>query len=150
MKKFIFVMSVILGISFSANAADGMITIESKLGFSETTNKLENILNAKGMTIFNKISHSKNASNVGIELRDTQLFIFGNPKAGSPLMKCQQSIAIDLPQKAVIWKDKDNKVWLSYNDMRFLEKRHDVKNCEKVISKVEGILKKLMTAATSK
>ena len=60
---------------------------------------MERILNEKGMTIFNRIKHSENAGKIGIELRETQLIIFGNPKAGSPLMKCQQSVALDLPQK---------------------------------------------------
>lgn len=149
MKKFVYVVFSILFMSFTAFAAEGMISIQSKYNVDETANRLENILKDKGMTIFNSIPHSKSASNVGIDLRDTELIIFGNPKAGSPLMKCQQSIAIDLPQKALIWKDSNKKVWLSYNDMRFLEKRHGVENCEKVISKIEGILKKLMSKAVN-
>ena len=83
-------------------------------------------------------------------MRDTQLVIFGNPKAGSPLMKCQQSMAIDLPQKALIWKDENDKVWISHNDLRFMQKRHDIQGCEKVIAKVSGILNGITTAAATK
>jgi len=139
-----------LFIPFSINAADGMLSIESQLNVKTTADRLEKILKEKGMTIFNRIKHSKSAEKVGIQLNDTELIIFGNPKAGSPLMKCQQTIAIDLPQKALVWKDKNNKVWISYNDMRYLEKRHDVKNCEKAISKVEKILANITTSAANK
>ncbi len=143
-------MAIMLFISFSANAAEGMQNVESQFSVNTTANRLEKILNEKGMTIFNRINHSENASKIGIELRETELIIFGNPKAGSPFMKCQQSIAIDLPQKVLIWKDKKNKVWLSYNDLRHLVKRHKVENCEKVISKVEKILANIAKSATSK
>ena len=102
------------------------------------------------MTIFNRIKHSGSANKVGITLRETELIIFGNPKAGSPLMKCQQSIALDLPQKALIWKDENNKVWISYNDLRYLKKRHNVTGCEKVISKVEKILVTVTKSASNK
>ena len=69
-----------------------------------------------------------------------ELFLFGNPKVGSPLMKCQQSAAIDLPQKALIWEDADARVWISYNDPRYLEKRHTITGCEEVLLKIEKAL----------
>jgi len=64
-------------------------------------------------------------------------------------LQCQQSIAIDLPQKALIWKDENSKVWISYNDTRYLAKRHDVQGCQKVISKIEQILTNVTTAAAN-
>jgi uncharacterized protein (DUF302 family) len=102
------------------------------------------------MTIFNRIKHSEGASKVGIELRDTELIIFGNPKVGSPFMKCQQSVAIDLPQKALIWKDDKAKVWISYNDPSYLEKRHNVIGCEEVISKIGKALAGIAKSASTK
>ena len=92
------------------------------------------------MTIFKSLSHSDGAKNVGIELRETQLIIFGNPKVGSPLLQCQQSVAIDLPQKMIIWKDDQSRVWVSYNDPRYLEKRHLITGCEDVLVKIEKAL----------
>lgn len=83
-------------------------------------------------------------------MRETELIIFGNPKAGSPLMKCQQSVAIDLPQKALIWKDSEGNIWISYNDLRYLEKRHNVSGCEEVISKIEKALAGIAKAAATK
>ena len=149
MKKSIYVLFAMLFISFTANAADGIINVESQFSVSTTVERLEKILNKKGMTIFNKIRHSENAAKIGIKLRETELIIFGNPKAGSPLIKCQQSIAIDLPQKALIWNDENNKVWISYNDIGYLKNRHSVKGCEKVILKVGKILANITKAASS-
>ncbi len=136
--------------SVSAYAVEGMIDVKSSFGVKETGDRLENVLKEKGMTIFNRIKHSDAAKNVGVGLRETELIIFGNPKVGSPLMKCQQSVAIDLPQKALIWKDSEGRVWISYNDPRYLEKRHNISNCEEVIAKIEKALAGISKAASTK
>jgi len=130
----------IVCIAIPALAADGMVTVPSTHTLEETAERLESVLHEKGMTIFNRIKHSEAAAKVGIELRKTELILFGNPKVGSPLMKCQQSVAIDLPQKALIWEDDNAKVWISYNDPRYLEKRHNIAGCEEVIAKIEKAL----------
>jgi cysteine-rich repeat protein len=132
-----------------AVAADGMINIPSAFGVEETADRLESILIEKGMTIFNRISHSRGASNVGIDIRDTELIIFGNPKVGSLLMQCQQSVAIDLPQKALIWKDENSGVWISYNDPEYLKKRHQITGCDEVLSKIEKALAGMTKTAAS-
>ena len=66
------------------------------------------------------------------------LVVFGNPRVGTPLMKCSPSIAIDLPQKALIWEDTAGKVWLSYNDPAFLKLRHATEGCDQVLQRVVG------------
>lgn len=121
-------------------AAEGTIDVKSNHTAEETAERLQSILEQKGMTIFTRIPHSTSAANVGVELRNTELFIFGNPKVGSPLMKCQQSVAIDLPQKALIWEDETGQVWISYNDPRYLQQRHGISGCEEVITKIEKAL----------
>ena len=140
MKKAILTALSIVCIAIPALAADGMVTVPSTHTVEETAERLESVLHEKGMTIFNRIKHSEAAAKVGIELRKTELILFGNPKVGSPLMKCQQSVAIDLPQKALIWEDDNAKVWISYNDPRYLEKRHNIAGCEEVIAKIEKAL----------
>ena len=130
-------------------AAEGVINVKSDFGVEETANRFERILNEKGMTIFERVRHSDGAANVGIELRETELFIFGNPKVGSPLMQCQHSVAIDLPQKALIWEDGDAQAWISYNDPRYLEQRHEISGCEEVISKIEKALSGITAAAAT-
>ncbi len=150
MKKTIFIALSILFTAIPVAAADGMVNVSSTFTVEETADRMERILKEKGMTIFNRIKHSEGARKVGISLRATELIIFGNPKVGSPLMRCQQSVAIDLPQKALIWEDDKAKVWISYNDPRYLERRHDISGCEEVISKIQQALGGITKAASTK
>lgn len=149
MKKTILIALSILMIAIPVSAMDGMINVPSSYNVAKTADRLESILMKKGMTIFNRIKHSESAGKVGIDLRETELIIFGNPKVGSPLMKCQQSVAIDLPQKALIWKDDEAKTWISYNDPRYLEKRYNILGCENVILKIEKALAGITKAAVT-
>jgi uncharacterized protein (DUF302 family) len=150
MKSALLTILLALIISAPVHAAEGVIDVESSFGVEETGDRLNNVLKEKGMTIFNRIKHSRAAKDVGVELPETELIIFGNPKVGSPLMKCQQSVAIDLPQKALIWKDNGGKVWISYNNPRYLKRRHNISNCEEVISKIEKALAGISKAASTK
>jgi uncharacterized protein (DUF302 family) len=109
---------------------------------------MEALLNKKGMTIFKRINHAKGAKSAGVDLRPTELLIFGNPKIGSPMMVCAQTIAIDLPQKALAWEDESGQVWLSYNDPAYLEARHNMKGCDKVVNKVTNALFNFAKGAT--
>jgi uncharacterized protein (DUF302 family) len=109
-------------------AADGLITMPSSHGTKETIDRLETELAAKGMAIFARIDHSAAAAQVGLPLRPTELLIVGNgnAKAGTPLMQVSQKVGIDSPLKAIVWEDSQGKTWLSYNDPRWLAKRHEL------------------------
>ena len=105
-------------------AGDGLITVPSSYGPKETMNRFEAEVMAKGMTIFARIDHAAGATQVGLPLRPAELLIFGSAKAGTPLMQSNQEVGIDLPLKALVWQDAANHTWLSYNDLRWLAKRH--------------------------
>ena len=107
-----------------AMAADGLITLRSSYGPKETMNRLETEVKAKGLTAFARIDHAAGAVEVGLSLRPTELLIFGNAKGGTPLMQAVQTIAIDLPLRALVWQDASGNTWLSYNDPNWLAKRH--------------------------
>jgi uncharacterized protein (DUF302 family) len=136
-------------LSTSVFAADGMINVQSAHSVATTADRLEKVLKKKGMTVFTRINHAAGAEKVGKTLRPTELVIFGNPKVGTPLMLCSQSIAIDLPQKALIWEDANGKVWFSYNDPQHLANRHKTEGCDKVLKKVAGALGKFSAKATA-
>jgi uncharacterized protein (DUF302 family) len=133
----------------SAIADDGIVRVKSNHDVKVTADRLEQVLNAKGMTVFIRINHAAGAEKVGKKLRPTELVIFGNPKIGTPLMQCAQSIGIDLPQKALITEDASGQVWFSYNDPMYLAKRHDVKGCDEVLKKVTNALAKFSAKATA-
>lgn len=150
MKKSIITVFAILFIALPVAASEGIIDVESAFSVQETADRLENILKSKGMTIFNRINHAQGAKNAGITLRETELIIFGNPKVGSPLMKCEQRVAIDLPQKALIWKDMNATVRISYNDPNYLQKRHGITGCAEALKKIEKALGGITKAAATK
>jgi uncharacterized protein (DUF302 family) len=105
---------------------DGLITIPSSYGPEATMNRLEAEVRAKGMTVFARIDHAAGAKAAGLSLRPIDLLIFGNAKAGTPLMQSVPTIGIDLPLKALVWQDAAGATWLSYNDPGWLAKRHRV------------------------
>ena len=78
----------------------------------------------RGMTVLARIDHAAAAAKAGMELRPTEVLIFGNPKAGTPLMQVAQTMGIDLPLKALVWQDDNGKTWLAYNDPKWLARRH--------------------------
>jgi uncharacterized protein (DUF302 family) len=136
--------------SIAIFASESLISVESNYSVKETADRFERLLAKKGLTNFARINHSDNASSVNLELAPTEVIIFGNPKVGTPLMRCANTVAIDLPLKALFWQDSKGQVWLSYNNPEYLKERHSIKGCDKVIDKVTSVLGKLSKAATSK
>lgn len=129
-------------------ASNGIIKIKSKHSVTETINNLETVLKKKGMTIFTRINHTAGAEKVGMQIRPTELLIFGNPKVGTPLMLCSQTAALDLPQKALAYKDESGQVWLVYNDPAYMAKRHNIKGCDAAVQKVTNALANFSRLAT--
>jgi uncharacterized protein (DUF302 family)/uncharacterized membrane protein YidH (DUF202 family) len=103
---------------------NGIVTIPSHHSVDETVEKLEKVLQAKGVKLFALIDHSGEAEKAGLQMRPTKVLIFGNPKAGTPLMVAVPSIAIDLPLKVLVREDAAGSVWISYNDPAYLQSRH--------------------------
>jgi uncharacterized protein (DUF302 family) len=108
----------------TSTSDNGIVTVPSQNSVDDTVQKLEEILRAKEVKLFVLIDHSGEAEKAGMKMRPTKLLIFGNPKAGTPLMIASPSIAIDLPLKILVWEDADGKVWLSYNAPEYLQVRH--------------------------
>ena len=103
---------------------NGIVTIPSQESVDETVRKLEALLDAKGVKLFALIDHSGEAQKVGMQMRPTKLLIFGNPKAGTPLMIASPTVAIDLPLKILVWEDAEGHVLISYNSPAYLQARH--------------------------
>ena len=105
---------------------NGIVSTPSSHSVDQTVEKLEAMLRAKGVALFALVDHSGEADKVGMKLRHTKLLIFGNPKAGTPLMLAAPSSAIDLPLKILVWEDGERKVWISYNSPQYLQNRHGI------------------------
>ena len=109
-----------------SNAEHGISTLPGNHSVQETVNKIEAALRAKGVKLFALIDHSGEAEAVGLTMRPTKLLIFGNPVAGTPIMNAAPTSAIDLPLKILVWEDKNDRVWISFNDPDYLAKRHAI------------------------
>ena len=104
----------------------GLVDTPSRHSVDETVGQLERILEAKGISLFALIDHSGEAEKAGLKMRPTRLLIFGNPKAGTPVMLAAPSSAIDLPLKILVWEDDYGKVWVTYNSPIYLQERHGI------------------------
>ena len=131
-----------------AQAADGMNTLMSPYGVTETVDRLEKVVSDKGFRIFARVDHTKGAAGVGLELRPTELLIFGNPKTGTLLMQSDQTAAIDLPMKYLVWQDAAGKVHVGWNDPAWMAARHGITDRSELVKKMTGALMKFATAAT--
>jgi uncharacterized protein (DUF302 family) len=147
MKKIISIV-LALFISTVAFADNGLISKKSAHSVKETLDRLENVLKKKGITIVTRWSHDAGANKAGIELRPTELLIFGNPKLGSHFFTSNQTAGIDLPMKALAWKDANGQVWLTYNDPAYVANRHGINNRDKYKDKMTGALNKFSDIAT--
>jgi len=130
---------------------DGLVNIRSLYGPRETTDRLTTEIEARGMTIYARIDHAAFAAEVGIPLRPSDLLIFGNPRAGLPLMESVPTIAIDLPLKALVWQDIAGNTWVSYNDPAWIARRHSIEpGQEGTTAAMSAVLDAIATGAASR
>jgi uncharacterized protein (DUF302 family)/uncharacterized membrane protein YidH (DUF202 family) len=108
----------------ATSAENGIVRIPANHPVDETVAKLQGILQAKGVKLFVVVDHSGEASSAGLKMPNTKLLIFGNPKAGTPLMLAAPSVALDFPLKILVAEDAAGRTWISYNSTAYLQARH--------------------------
>jgi uncharacterized protein (DUF302 family) len=128
---------------------EGLTTIPSSFGPSQTMERLEAEIRGNGMEVFARVDHATGAAEVGLNLRPTELIIFGNARGGTPLMQSVQTVGIDLPLKALVWEDASGKTWLSYNEPSWIAQRQGVRNAQAVLDKMADLLTTISTQATT-
>lgn len=124
---------------------EGLVSVASSYSVERTIDRLDSLVRARGLRVFTRIDFAKDAREAGLEMQSAQLLIFGNPKAGTPLMLSAPTISIDLPLKALAWKDSEGKVWLCYNDPAYLQARHHFS--EDLLKNITGIGNLIQAAA---
>ena len=133
----------------SSSADTDLVTLASSRGVSDTVERLKALLTQKRIQVFAHIDHAAAAAKVGLTLRPTQVVIFGNPQAGTPLMQSQQTIGLDLPLRVLVWEDASGKVWLTYRRVEFLARRHHVTDHDQAVKALDDGLAALARAATA-
>jgi len=109
------------------NLNEGIVIVQSANDMATTVSKLREAITSAGpLKIMAEVDHSANARSINLDLAPTFLFIFGNPNLGSPLMQSAQSIGIDLPQKMLVFENREGAVSVAYNDPAYLAARHGI------------------------
>ena len=124
-----------------------LVTLPSAHGVPETAERLKALLAQKGIVVFAHIDHAAEAREVGLPLRPTQVLIFGNPKAGTPLLQARQTIGLDLPLRALVWEDEEGKAWLTYRRVADLARQHRVTGRDEAVQGLDDGLGALARAA---
>lgn len=137
MKLWFFVLVLTLFTLKIYAADEGIASVLSKHSVPESINRLENEARQKGLKIFARIDFSSDAAKAGLKMEPMQMLIFGSPEAGTPLMIASPLLALELPLRALAWKDSNGKVWLSYNEPEYLQKRFHIPN--NLLKNISGI-----------
>lgn len=150
MRSFLVAVFVIASLALPAQASEALIVKPSPHTVKVTLNRLEKILLSKGIKIMGRINHAESAKAAGLELPDTELLIFGNPKLGTPLMQSNPEIGAALPMKVLVWKGKDGRVYLGYTAPDTLKERFGIKDRDAVFAKMTKALDAMTSAAVAK
>lgn len=134
--------------SLAANAAEGLVAVKSAHSAADTGTRLVAGIQKRGLKLFARIDHAAGAATIGRTLRPTEVFVFGSPQGGTPLLECEQTIGIDLPLKALVWQDDKGQVWVGYSDPAWFAARHGVAACP-VVPNLAKTLSGLATEATA-
>jgi uncharacterized protein (DUF302 family) len=139
-----------LAVSAARAAEDGLVTRPSKYTVAQTADDLEAGLRQAGATVFARIDYAQSAHDAGLELNPLVLILFGNPRAGTPLMVQSPSIGIDLPLKFLVWQDGSGKVFIAFNSADYLAHtilpRHGIAQMPDLLTRGVDLANKLSTA----
>ena len=128
----------------------GLRTIPSRYSVRETADRLGAAAEAAGLRVFARIDHGGNAAEVGLDLRPTELVLFGHPRGGTPWMEEVQTVGLDLPLRALAWEDADGRVWLTHDEVRWTARRHGLAEDSPTTTAIEqGLAQLTRTAAGS-
>jgi uncharacterized protein (DUF302 family) len=141
------ITTLVLALSISGLAQAELLTKESAHSVQETMDKFESIVKEKGMTVFARVDHAKNAESVDMEMPDSQLLIFGNPKGGTVLMQQDMRVGVELPLKVLVYSNADGKTVIVWENPLSLKESYKLENTA-VLEKVAGGLDKLTGAAS--
>ena len=125
----------------------GLIVLKSRFGAAETADRLVAAVMSHGMSVMTRVDHAAAAKSVGLDLGPTEVLMFGNPSAGTPLMQAQQSVGIDLPLKALVWRDEAGQTFVGYNDPQWIAARHGL-TAESVVGRMTAVLAAIAREAT--
>ena len=145
--RLLIAMLTALALSLPASAADELTVKASKYSVKETLDRLTAALKDKGITPVARVDHAAAAKGAGLELKPTEVLLFGNPRLGTPLMQASPHVAIDLPMKVLAWEDGAGKVWIGYTSTDTLKARYKIEGRDDVLRAMAAALEAFTNAA---
>jgi uncharacterized protein (DUF302 family) len=147
--RLLIAMLTALALSLPVSAADDLRVKASRYSVKETVDRLTAALKDKGITPVARVDHASAAKSVGLQLRPTEVLLFGNPKLGTPLMQANRHIAIDLPMRVLVWEDDAGKVWIGYTPPETLKMRYKIEGRDDLLKSMAGALEAFASAAAN-
>jgi uncharacterized protein (DUF302 family) len=147
--RLLIAMLTVVALSLPAKAADDLTVKSSKHSVKETVDRLTAALKGKGITPVARVDHAAAAKGAGLQLRPTEVLLFGNPKLGTPLMQANRHVAIDLPMRVLVWEDDAGKVWIGYTPAETLKMRYKIDGRDDVLKTMAGALEAFTRAAAN-
>jgi uncharacterized protein (DUF302 family) len=123
----------------------GLVTVQGGEDVPTTVDRITEDVAASPLTLVTTVDHAKNAADAGLDLPPTMLLIFGNPEVGTPLMQASRTVAVDLPQRMLVWEDDDGTVRVTYNDPEYLANRHGIDDQDDRLDTVASVLRRIAT-----
>jgi uncharacterized protein (DUF302 family) len=147
--RYLIALAVTVLLALPAEAQDKLTVKPSKHGVKETVDRLAAALADKGITPLARVDHAAAAQAAGMELKPTQVLLFGNPRLGTPLMQASRHVAIDLPMKVLVWEDNAGKTWIAYTPPAALKARYGIKGKDDVLKAMGSALEGFTSAAAN-
>lgn len=143
-RRLLLTIPMLTATAFAQNAP---LTIDSRYSFTETVNVLETAIQEKGMTLFARIDHQAAAKEAGLDMQPATVLIYGLPKAGTPLMKKDPTLALQLPLKVLI-TETDGKVQVLLNSAEQVVARSNTpySDVENTLANAEKLIRTTITA----
>lgn len=123
-------------------ADDGLVIVRSEEDAEATVNRIKNDIEQSPLSLVTTVDHAANADSVDEDLPPTTLLLFGNPSVGTPLMQASRTVAIDLPQKMLVYEE-DGRVNVAYNDPQYLARRHGIEGQTDRLEQISSVLDRL-------
>ncbi|MEP2640588.1 DUF302 domain-containing protein [Roseobacter sp.] len=144
------ILAGLLGLATASTAlAADMIEKTSPHSVADTIDRLAAAVEGAGATVFARVDHAAGAASVDMDLRPTQMLMFGNPKLGTPAMLDGQTAGLDLPMRVLAYEDADGTVHVAYHDPAGFAASHGLPADAKYIKMMTGALDKLTSKAVA-
>ena len=147
MIRFVAILVAILAASPALSADQQLVSKKSANSVALTLDRLSEGILQQGLAVIARVDHAAAAQRAGLSLRPTEVLFFGSPKAGTPLMQVNRTVALELPMKVLAWEDDSGQVWITYAKPERLKTEFGVTGHDKILDGMTQALERLTDAA---